>query len=59
LLEDPYTTEIKAFYDCLANGTPIPVSGVDGLAALQIALAAIESAENGQAVDIQPLPELN
>jgi predicted dehydrogenase len=55
LLEDPYTTEIKAFYDCLANDAPIPVSGVDGLAALQIALAAIESAETGQAIELSPL----
>jgi len=55
LAEDPYTTEIKAFYDCLANDAPIPVSGADGLAALQIALAAIESAKTGQAIELSPL----
>jgi len=59
LLEDPYSTEIRAFYECLANDAPIPVSGADGLAALQIALAAIESAETGMAVEIRPLPELS
>ncbi len=58
LSEDPYTTQIKAFYDCLANDTPIPIRGADGLAALQIALAAIESAETGRPVDLAPLSEL-
>jgi predicted dehydrogenase len=58
LREDPYTTEIKAFYDCLANDAPIPVSGADGLAALQIALAAIESADSGQAIELTPLAEI-
>ena len=58
LSEDPYTTQIKSFYDCLANDAPIPISGADGLAALQIALAAIESADKGQPVDLQPLPEV-
>lgn len=56
--EDPYTTEIKAFYDCIANETAVPVSGADGLAALQIALAAIESAETGQPVMLEQLPEI-
>ncbi len=58
LSEDPYTTQIKAFYDCLANDTPIPITGADGLAALQIALACIESAENSRPVNLQPLPEV-
>ena len=56
--EDPYTTEIKAFYNSLTHDTPIPVSGTDGLAALQIALAAIESAETGQAIELTPLAEV-
>jgi predicted dehydrogenase len=52
LLESPYTTQIKAFYEHLTNDAPIPVSAADGLAALQIALAAIESAQSGQVVEI-------
>jgi predicted dehydrogenase len=56
--EDPYTTEVKAFYDCLANGTAVPVTGADGLAALQIALAAIDSAAAGKPVRLQTLPEV-
>lgn len=57
LAEDPYTTEIKAFYLSLINNEPAPVSGEDGLAALQLALAAIESANSGQPVSIEPLQE--
>ncbi len=56
--EDPYTTQIKAFYDCLANDTAVPVSGADGLAALQIGLAAVESAEEGRPVTLPTLPEI-
>lgn len=59
LLEDPFTREIKAFYESLVQDAPPPVSGADGLAALQIALAAIESAERGQPVTIHPLPEIS
>jgi predicted dehydrogenase len=58
LSEDPYTTQIKAFYACLANGSAVPVTGADGLAAMQIALAAIESAETGRPVQLQSLPEV-
>jgi len=55
LAEDPYTTEIKAFYDCLTRDIAVPVPGTEGLASLQLALAAIESAETGRAVKIEPL----
>ena len=58
LLESPYTTEIKAFYDHIAHGLAVPVTAADGLAALQIALAAIESAETGAVVHLNPLPEV-
>jgi predicted dehydrogenase len=56
--EDPYTTEIKSFYESVVNDAPVAVSGEDGLAALQLALAAIESAESGRAVAITPVGEL-
>ena len=52
LQESPYTTQIKAFYDCLVGNTAVPISGEDGLAALKIALAAIQSAETGLPVQI-------
>lgn len=55
LLESPYTTEIKAFYDHISGDAPVRVTAEDGLAALQIALAAIESAQTGQPVQLQSL----
>ena len=53
--EDPYTTQIKAFYAHLTDGTPVPVSARDGLAALKIGLAALQSAETGAPVQIQQM----
>lgn len=58
LSEDPYTAQLKSFYATLKHDTPTIVSAADGLAALQIALAAIESAETGQPVHLSPLPEV-
>lgn len=56
--ESPYTTQLKAFYRALTEDAPVPVSAADGLAALQISLAAIESAYSGKPVEISPLPEV-
>lgn len=53
LLESPYTTQIKAFYNHLTTGAPIPVTAEDALAALEIALAAIASAETGKPVNLE------
>ena len=58
LLESPYTVQIKAFYDHLNQGSPVRVTGADGLAALQIALAALESAATRQPVELSPLEEV-
>lgn len=52
LSESPYTTQIKEFYNALAYDRPTRVSAEDGLAAVQIALAAIESARTGKAVSL-------
>jgi len=52
LHESPYTTQIKAFYHALLHDAPLPVSAADGFAALQIALAALESTQTGQAVQL-------
>jgi predicted dehydrogenase len=53
LAEDPYTTQIKHFYEVLMNPDMKPrVMAEDGLAALQIALAAIQSAQSGKCVKI-------
>ncbi len=58
LAESPYHTEIKAFYNALAHDAPVRVSAEDGLAALQIALAALESARSGLSVSLEPLAEV-
>ena len=51
--ESPYTTQIKEFYGVLAEGRAPRVSATDGLAAVQIAEAAIQSAHSGQPVKLQ------
>ncbi|HSL31181.1 MAG TPA: Gfo/Idh/MocA family oxidoreductase [Anaerolineales bacterium] len=50
--ESPYTTQIKEFYRALADGESTRVAASDGLAAVQIAEAAIQSAQTGQPVKI-------
>jgi predicted dehydrogenase len=55
--ESPYTTQIKEFYRALANGETPRVTANDGLRAVQIAEAAIESAHSGQPVALQSLAE--
>ncbi|HZY41416.1 MAG TPA: Gfo/Idh/MocA family oxidoreductase, partial [Anaerolineae bacterium] len=55
--ESPYTTQIKEFYAALKEGKSVRVTAEDGLAAVQIALAAIESAKTGQPVKLDRLPE--
>ena len=57
--ESPYTTQIKEFYAALAEGKPARVSAADGLAAVQIADAAIQSAHSGRPVKLQPLAEVS
>ncbi|HEX6383217.1 MAG TPA: Gfo/Idh/MocA family oxidoreductase [Anaerolineae bacterium] len=56
--ESPYTTQIKEFYRALKDNRPVRVSGEDGLAAVQIAEAAIESAASGRAVSLAQLAEV-
>jgi predicted dehydrogenase len=58
LLESQYVTEIKGFYSALIDDAPVRVGATDGLAAIQIALAAIESAQTGRAIEIAALPEV-
>lgn len=55
--ESPYTTQIKEFYGALADGKPSRVCATDGLVAVQIAEAALESAHMGQPVKLEPLTE--
>src|SRR5215213_2415117 len=57
--ESPYTTQIKEFYRALADGEAARVSATDGLAAVQIAEAALESSYSGRPVKLQPLAEVS
>ncbi len=45
-----YANEIAAFVRAVAEGTPTPTTGLDGLRALELADAAAESVRTGQAV---------
>lgn len=52
LHESPYTTQIREFYDHLATGAPVRVTARDGLEALRIGLAALESSATGQPITL-------
>jgi predicted dehydrogenase len=41
---------VEAFVNAIGSGQPVPINGVDGLRAAQVALAAYESAKVGQPV---------
>jgi len=56
--ESPYTTQIKEFYAALADGKTARVSATDGLVAVQIAEAALQSSYTGQPVKLQPVAEV-
>lgn len=49
---EPLKAELEAFADAVLNDTPAPVSGEDGLAALQLALALVESGKTHQVVNM-------
>ena len=57
--DDPYYLELEHFLQCLETGTRFLVSPHDGLEAVRVALAAIESMRSGQVVsldDFSPAP---
>jgi len=56
--ENPYTTQIKEFYAALNGEKAARIAADDGLAAVQIAQAAIRSAQTGEAVLLEQLPEV-
>jgi predicted dehydrogenase len=58
LRESPYTTQLRAFHQALVEGTEPPVRAEDGMAAVQIARAAIESLRRGTPVEIDQEGEL-
>ena len=50
---EPLKAELQAFLKAVQDGSPAPVSGEDGLAALKISLALVKSGQNHQVVDLQ------
>lgn len=54
-----YLKEIELFVDALANNTPIPVSGEDGVEATVIAVAAKISMQEGRPVKLAELSVTN
>lgn len=51
-LANPYQLELEHFLESLEKGIPASISPRDGLEAVRIALAAIESAQTGQPVTL-------
>ena len=48
----PVQEEIRVFVDAIRNDRPPPIIGLDGRAAVEIALAAYQSVESGQPVSL-------
>jgi predicted dehydrogenase len=44
----------RVFADAVADGRPPPVTGADGLRALELTFAALQSFEQGQVVKVAP-----
>lgn len=52
---EPLKAELQAFLCAVRGESPVPVTGEDGLAALKLALALVESAERHAAVEVRDL----
>lgn len=50
--ESPNYVLMEQFTDCVQSGALVPITGQDGLKALEITLAAYESAQSGQPVSL-------
>jgi UDP-N-acetylglucosamine 3-dehydrogenase len=50
---EPLWAELHAFVQAIAAGHPVPVSGEDGLAALRLALALVESGKTHRLVSLE------
>jgi predicted dehydrogenase len=48
---EPLKAELQAFLKALQDGKPVPVSGEDGLAALRISLALVESGQTHKVIE--------
>ncbi|MCJ7622093.1 MAG: Gfo/Idh/MocA family oxidoreductase [Anaerolineaceae bacterium] len=50
--QEPLKAELIAFLDALESGEKVPVSGEDGLAALRLALALVQSGQEHQIIKV-------
>ncbi len=50
---EPLKAELQAFVHAIETGTPVPVSGEDGLSSLRLALALVESGKTHQVIEVQ------
>ena len=50
---EPLKAELQSFLKAIQDGNPVPITGEDGLAALKISLALVESGHTHQVVDLQ------
>jgi UDP-N-acetylglucosamine 3-dehydrogenase len=50
--DDLTSSMVRDFVDAVLNGRPVPISGEDGLRALEVALAAYRSAVEGRVVSL-------
>jgi UDP-N-acetylglucosamine 3-dehydrogenase len=53
---EPLKAELQAFLRSVREDTPVPVSGADGLQALRLALALVESGRTHQVVEVADVP---
>jgi predicted dehydrogenase len=51
--QEPLQAELQAFIQAIQNDSPVPVQGEDGLAALRLALALVESGCQHEVVEIK------
>lgn len=51
--KEAYLRELTAFHDSIVNNQPLVVDGLDGLRAVQLAVACQKSLESGQTVKVQ------
>jgi UDP-N-acetylglucosamine 3-dehydrogenase len=49
---EPLKAELQGFCNAVQQGTPVPVGGEDGLAALRLALALVESGRTHQVIEV-------
>ena len=50
---EPLKAELEAFANAVIDDEPVPVSGKDGLAALRLALALVESGETHRVIELE------